>query len=991
MNLEELRSEVRAAMEAQKLKQADVARGTGIGKVKLSRFLSGKGSLGSEEVGSLEGFLSLKKDAPVLDESTVQVLAEKLKSGRLVIFVGAGISAFARHKKVEKKRLPLWGALGQEVAKNCAFEDADAFDNPLQLFDAIRYGNLSREDLEEKVAECVDDSDYQLSEAHELIRRLPFKYVLTTNYDCLLDRLYFQAGERDPVKPIVVDEDVFSIDPFLFKLHGSIQTLDGRPTDLHTLTEEDYLNWNEKHPAVFKKLQNIFTDRTVLFVGYGLGDSHFNALMETVGKANPKRMRSYNWAWNPNPAKVKMYEVRNGMRVTAMHSEEDYVRAFQELEKCVQKEECALAVEDELSEEENQRQWISYQAGIEQMYRSANLQGLYVGQAYQRELVRMEEIFVEPHLAPLRAPRKEEKSEIGDLESAPLDEVRSSKQWLKNLEGRDDERRKIKAVSELLKPGKRVVIGDPGQGKSSLLQFCLMQQIDAVKNGISQLRPVYLRLSVWESEGAPSDEKSFMEFVRKRLMADANVSLIAVDDWLKGKVLWLLDGVDEVRNERNRKQLFDLLERLTKFRGKDHSGDSWVVSSRPSGYYEHGLKGDWTEWELMDLEEDESQKLLENWAKVLMRIEQLPLNAGEVYQKLKSNPGLARVVGNPLLLTMIVLFYKARLQLPRDRWQFYQHATEALAHAWQAYRARGGGHEVEEFPFLHLFLRRLALYMMKKGIVVVEARDLQRELEAFLVERGYAGEKLDCELMRFMRACEDLIGVIVSKGARRFGFLHLSFQEFYAAWEIRESETELKKEMVSRWDHPDWEEVWSLFVTSIESETRLHGFYGAVEKERHELDEVLWRPERQILQWAAISKSGLPANLAQRWKTEIQEWSNMGQESLKILQGWIGQGFPTEIRKELLGKLADEDWNVREGAVSALQGLVSEKEVREALLAKLEDEHWVVRESAVSALQGVVSEKKVREALLAKLEDEDGDVRGSARKLLSEWIQEEKF
>lgn len=83
-------------------------------------------------------------------------------------------------------------------------------------------------------------------------------------------------------------------------------------------------------------------------------------------------------------------------------------------------------------------------------------------------------------------------------------------------------------------------------------------------------------------------------------------------------------------------------------------------------------------------------------------------------------------------------------------------------------------------------------------------------------------------------------------------------------------------------------------------------------------------------------------------------------------------------REELLARLEDEDWRVREDAAKALRGSAGDAHVRRALLALLDGQHPMEEHSVVEVLGPWADEdEQIRECLLTRL-SEEGSPPGAA-------------
>lgn len=98
--------------------------------------------------------------------------------------------------------------------------------------------------------------------------------IITTNYDCLLDKL---SG----FKSYVGQSELLVSDPQeiaeIYKIHGSIE----KPESI-ILTMEDYSEFREKAKYLSAKLITIFMEHPIFFIGYSLTDKDILDLLKTI-------------------------------------------------------------------------------------------------------------------------------------------------------------------------------------------------------------------------------------------------------------------------------------------------------------------------------------------------------------------------------------------------------------------------------------------------------------------------------------------------------------------------------------------------------------------------------------------------------------------------------------------------------------------------------------------------------------------------------------
>jgi hypothetical protein len=652
-----------------------------------------------------------------------------------------------------------------------------------------------------------------------------------------------------------------------------------------------------------------------------------------------------------------------------------------------------------------------YVRALQARYEAANLQGLYeqVGD-YVTGGVALEDIFVEPDLVCAeRAPGGDE------AQAASLRHARRKEGQLAQ-----EAPRRERASWVLRREARLVLVGAPGQGKSTLQ---CQQLLEAARRWQERPEaepfPVYVRLPELEAAaagGAP-DLLGFVTSVVARL---GQIGPEVARQWLGGQVLWLLDGVDEVRDRHAREELRLEVKALAAQR----HGDRWVVATRPAGEPLGGFAPGWRRAEMQPLDEGQVLRVLEKWAAVFEREKEWSLDARGMHHILARDRGLSRLRGNALLLTLAVLFYKSRGRLPHNRWEFYEAAEEALWGSWNRYRMVNAEAQLPG-SYLPTLLDRVALMGMSSGKVAFTCEELTRECDQVLVARGYSGAERDRECRLFVRAAEDLIGVLVAQGPGLFGFLHLTLQEFLAARALRDRSAEVARHLARFWDDPDWQEVWRLYVLAVEADPSryMEVFREVLRDPRpHSLDATLYRRQLTCLDLAGVGSGVLPREAEEvvRWGArvisegpaalrdqvlsalgpwersplpagvraallELAQKARLGYESVRPL--WIGARDSDELRQVLLGRLADRNIEVRDVAIRALSGVSDREEVWRAVLEELSEPNLIVLQSAKAVLSMVVGEEVVQKEILARIGSERPDVRQRAADVLGGAVQ----
>lgn len=240
----------------------------------------------------------------IIGKSKAEHLARLLLDGRLILFVGAGISLQAKNTVTPDKRMPLWRELAQSVATSCHEELSNYGGDLFDLFDSIAQKN-SRRVLEDAIRKIISENEYEPSELHLTLARLPWVRVYTTNYDNLLQRSFKEHY------PIVSEGDFellsrpISEQPKLIHLHGTF-------ANMHTLSGEDYARWPERHPRAMNRIVSDGSEHSFLFLGYSNSDPHFrHTILPLIRELKTDRgHKNYSWMWNPSDDQIRLLQSR---------------------------------------------------------------------------------------------------------------------------------------------------------------------------------------------------------------------------------------------------------------------------------------------------------------------------------------------------------------------------------------------------------------------------------------------------------------------------------------------------------------------------------------------------------------------------------------------------------------------------------------------------------------------------------------------------------
>ncbi|MGO8866183.1 MAG: HEAT repeat domain-containing protein [Alphaproteobacteria bacterium] len=913
-----------------------------------------------------------------LPDEFAHTLAQKLRVDQLVLFAGAGLSMQAKARDGSGRRMPGWDALLTGIAARFGLDPANYRMDRLSLLDEVEIGH-GRADLNEAVRQIIADSKFMPGDAHAALRTLPWAAVCTTNYDTVLDRCL-------DCQPVVTEEDFRAQMRLpraerskLFKLHGSLD-------NPHTLTTRDYKRWAGNHPLAHHFVKDLLVKNTFLFVGYSLNDPHWKALLDLVEQlVGTGEKWLYALIWQASDAELNPLRRIHQINGAGLHSDADYAAAFRQIDNALGRlgRPVAPRTVDPAAFSYDREQ---YARAVRRTYGYADLGAVYQwGAGFARHDVSLAEIFVPPDLLLPPAVKRivEDKAEPGAPDQDLSELERERRRQADRLYAERKRRKPAAAVTA--ETDRLLIFGAPGQGKSTLLRHMLLEATERwLGDPLGAPFPCLIRLSQWmETDGAP--EGRLQRYLTTHLPGFAEISRDAAEAWYAGKVLWLLDGIDEIRGAAARERFLEELTRLA----APSSRHRFVVSTRPAGEPPGGIGAEWLRTELPALAEPQVLAILRNWSQVLAKKDGLYLDAPDFAARLAANPGLRQVHSNALLLTMAVLFFKQRKRLPNDRWEFYVGAEQSLRDSWARHRLNDKDAASLPGDYAATVLESLALDGMQEGRVLFTAGGVAARVRAVLAGRNWTGGEQDAEAPRFLDAARDAIGVLVEQAPEQYGFVHLTFQEFLAARALVRRGEDAPAIIARFWDHPDWRETWMFYALGCQTlQGRFAELFDIVlRRERpHTLDAVLHRPERTALRLAGVGSERLPdtAEPALTWAASALARGSERDVGhvLEVLAGWE-RPLPDRLRDDVIGQLRRVHRDLHLLAVQALSARSDDAKVRAALLTACKDDYSVVRGAAVQALSARVNDAPVRAALLAAWKDTSMDVREAAVQALS--------
>lgn len=209
-------------------------------------------------------------------------LLNLFKTKRASLFIGAGLS--------KSVGLPDWlGLLNELIArvekivpnsaeyvKECrTIAEAGNF---LPLAQDLR-DRLGTDEFNKYIRERFVDQRPEPNDIFKIVVELPYNYIITTNYDYLIEDAYAFVNRKSAKKytysqPQAMADNIWNGYKFILKAHG-----DADEPGKIILTDKDYRNIINAEIGYKSILQVLFTTNSILFLGSSLTDPELNLLL----------------------------------------------------------------------------------------------------------------------------------------------------------------------------------------------------------------------------------------------------------------------------------------------------------------------------------------------------------------------------------------------------------------------------------------------------------------------------------------------------------------------------------------------------------------------------------------------------------------------------------------------------------------------------------------------------------------------------------------
>ena len=377
-----------------------------------------------------------------------------------------------------------------------------------------------------------------------------------------------------------------------------------------------------------------------------------------------------------------------------------------------------------------------------------------------------------------------------------------------------------------------VILGDPGSGKSSLLKYIANAW---AKRPLPELPiyplPLLVELRTYNRDKQNGKCQDFLTFLHAGSIT-CHLNQQQLHEKLQaGHAIALFDGLDEVFDPVQREDVITDIHRFTNV----YKQVQVIVTSRPTGYKAQRLRdAEFSHFMLQDLNETQIKEFLQRWHDLTFQDQAEKRRKQERLQKaIDESNAIRELAGNPLLLTMMAILNRNR-ELPRDRPELYNQASQVLLYQWDVERQlvdKRFDPKLIDYRDKQSILRKVAYRMQasKTGLAgnIISVTELENTLTEHLTTMSLDQPRLIARLMIDQLRKRNFILCHLgadSLGEESYGFVHRTFLEYFCASEIIDrfekqqilSFEQLRDEIFGKhWKDENWHEVLKLICNML--------------------------------------------------------------------------------------------------------------------------------------------------------------------------------
>jgi hypothetical protein len=387
-----------------------------------------------------------------------------------------------------------------------------------------------------------------------------------------------------------------------------------------------------------------------------------------------------------------------------------------------------------------------------------------------------------------------------------------------------------------------------------------------------------------------------------------------------------------------------IAEEIHRFAEKYHKNQI-IVTSRIAGYHDE-LKG-FTRLELVEFDDNQMEKFIENWFEKTK-----PEIGKSMFAAIMENEQLKTIACNPLMMAIIAILYDVdKGKLPQHRVDLYNRCVEVLLSRWDRQKELENRYKSKKKDFI---LRKLAFYGHSNNKRVLCEKEVMEEMLKYFPQIQLKKE----DAKPFLEEIWQRSYLLKQISMDSYVFLHLSFQEYFTALELKEQEDGIST-IIEHLPEPWWEEPILLYAGISKDATAL------IKRIKSQVPEDIFYSNLMLFGKCVADADFTELTCREKIITTLWslyqtgEFYPLKEKAIKVL----ALIKPDNIIDSLIEDLTDKESDVRGSAADALGRIGSEKAIKplkKALKDKGEGVFEKVKDVAFASLEKISRRIKKR-------------------------------
>ena len=299
----------------------------------------------------------------------------------------------------------------------------------------------------------------------------------------------------------------------------------------------------------------------------------------------------------------------------------------------------------------------------------------------------------------------------------------------------------------------------------------------------------------------------------------------------QGKLLVLMDGLDEVPTNELRRNVQDQLRQVS----KDYPKNRFILTCRTQ--IMEAIPDGFTSVEVADFSPEQVEQFVQNWFKARFKArfkasgeseakakEKSEAKAKEKWEKFNSalanKPDLKELTMTPVLLILMCLVLQDEGDMPTKRSWLYKKGIKLLLSRWNDEK------QIDDWEVGTETYRKLDVEDKEALLIEIAARKFENPENFVLFKQDELADQITYQLqltkrregVAILKAIETQHGLLIERADELWSFSHLTFQEYFTVqWLTQLSSEQLAEKIANK----QWQEVVKQLVKSQQPADRL--------------------------------------------------------------------------------------------------------------------------------------------------------------------------